>query len=91
MSPTVKKVERKSSPSPKAGGSFTKKVKHYPTIYAPQKSSVWNIMRKQDPRMSPDNHSEMKSTLSNNEKHELSFGKDLIKDDDNLSQLTYKS
>lgn len=49
-------------------------------------------MRKNDPRGSPDNRSEMRSALSGNEeKHELSFGKDLIKDDDELSQLTFKS
>jgi hypothetical protein len=47
-------------------------------------------MRKNDTRLSPD-ISEMRSAISGNEKLELSFGKDLIKDDDNLSQLTFKS
>ena len=47
-------------------------------------------MRKNDPRTSPD-LSEMRSAISGNEKLELSFGKELMKDDDNISQLTFKS
>ena len=48
-------------------------------------------MRKKDPKYSPDVLSELKSAISGADKNDLSFGKDLIKDDDNLSQLTFKS
>lgn len=48
-------------------------------------------MRKNNPRGSPD-ISDMRSAFSGkNEKLELSFGKELMKDDDALSQHTFKS
>ena len=47
-------------------------------------------MRSNQPRVSPD-LSEMKSQISGNEKLELSFGKELIKDDDAVSSHTFKS
>jgi hypothetical protein len=47
-------------------------------------------MRKNEPRVSPD-MSEMKSQISGNEKLELSFGKELMKEDDAISSHTFKS
>ena len=89
MSPTARKTEvKKRSQSPKQAGNFTKRVKHNPTIYQPQKNSMWTILRKVDPNKQAADLSDLKSVIS---KNDLSFGKDLVKDDENLSQHTFKS
>ena len=82
MSPSRRATTKTSpvrSPTSKPK-NFTPRVKQFPSIYQPQKNSVWNVMRKKDKEVAG---SDTKSAIS---KHDLSFGKD----DDVVSQMTAK-